>query len=73
MELISIIASLANLFIAGGTVMIFCIVKFNDLKHIQESLERIERNQTMIWEKLDKTTERVSCVEGKIGLLENKK
>ena len=73
MEIISLIASLSGLFIAGANVMIFCIIKFNDLKHMQESLTRIERNQTMLWEKLDKTTERLSCVEGKIELLENKK
>ena len=73
METLAILSSLGGLFLAGANVMVFCIVKFNDLKHMDATLGRIERNQTMIWEKLDKTTERLSCVEGKLELLENKK
>jgi hypothetical protein len=67
METIALIASLGGLFLAGANVMVFCVIKFNDLKHMQEALDRIEKNQTMIWEKLDKTTERVAKVEGRLA------
>lgn len=72
MELIAIILGASSLFLAGANAMIFCVIKFNDLKHMEETLQRIEKNQSMIWEKLDKTTERLSCLEGKVSLIENK-
>ena len=65
MEIISIVASLGGLILAGANVMIFCIVKFNDLKHQEESLKRIEKNQEGMDKKLDKFGERISTIEGK--------
>jgi hypothetical protein len=67
MEMIAIIASFSGVFLAGANVAIFCVIKFNDLKHMQDALDRIEKNQTTMWEKLDKTTERVAKVEGRLA------
>jgi hypothetical protein len=45
--------------------MIFCVVKFNDLRHQEESLKRIEKNQEGMDKKLDKFGERIAAIEGK--------
>jgi hypothetical protein len=71
MEIIAIIASLSGLFIAGANAAFFIIVKFNDLKHVEERLVDIQRNITMIWEKLDKTSERVASLEGRFKEKDN--
>lgn len=65
MEIISIVASLGGLILAGANVMIFCVVKFNDLRHQEESLKRIEKNQEGMDKKLDKFGERIASIEGK--------
>lgn len=65
MEIISIVASLGGLILAGANVMIFCVVKFNDLRHQEESLKRIEKNQDGMDKKLDKFGERIAAIEGK--------
>jgi uncharacterized protein YpiB (UPF0302 family) len=65
MELISIIASLSGLFIAGANCAIFIIIKFNDMKHQEEALKRIEKNQEGMDKKLDKFGERIATIEGK--------
>jgi hypothetical protein len=65
MEIISIVASLGGLILAGANVMIFCVVKFNDLRHQEESLKRIEKNQEGMDKKLDKFGERIAAIEGK--------
>jgi hypothetical protein len=65
MELISTIASFGGLFLAGANVMIFCIVKFNDLKHQEDALKRIEAGLGEIDKKLDNNAERIAKIEGK--------
>jgi hypothetical protein len=65
MDVISIVASLGGLILAGANVMIFCVVKFNDLRHQEESLKRIEKNQEGMDKKLDKFGERIAAIEGK--------
>ena len=65
MEIISIVASLGGLILAGANVMIFCVVKFNDLRHQEEALKRIEKNQEGMDKKLDKFGERIASIEGK--------
>lgn len=65
MEIISIIASLGGLFLAGANVAVFCIVKFNDLKHQEESLTRIEKGLLEMDKKVDKIGERIATIEGK--------
>ena len=64
METIALIASFAGVFIAGANLMIFCVIKFNDLKHQEESLKRIEKSVSEIWTKVDNTAERVAKLEG---------
>lgn len=65
METITLIASLSGLFLAGANVMIFCVIKFNDLKHQEESLKRIEASLGELNTKVDGSAERISKIEGK--------
>ena len=65
MELIATVASFAGLFLAGANVAIFCIVKFNDLIHLQKSQEEIKNMLLVMDKKLDNNAERISKVEGK--------
>jgi len=65
MELISMLASFCGLFLAGANVAIFCVVKFNDLVHLQKSQEEIKATLLSIDKKLDNTAERLSKQEGK--------
>jgi hypothetical protein len=64
-EIVAIIASLGGLFLAGANVAIFCIVKFNDLKHQEDALKRIEQSLGAMDKKLDNNAERISKIEGK--------
>ena len=64
-ELIAIIASLSGLFIAGANATFWAITKFNDMSHIQKSLDRIEKLQVESDKKLDLNSERISTIEGK--------
>lgn len=65
MELIPLVASLGGLFLAGANVAIFCVVKFNDLAHLDKNLQEIKNTLLVIDKKLDNTTERLSKQEGK--------
>jgi len=65
MEMLAIVASCGSLILAGANAMIFCIVKFNDLKHQEEALKRIEGSLGEIDKKLDVNAERISKIEGK--------
>jgi uncharacterized membrane protein len=52
---------------AIGNIIILLAVKFNDLKHVQMSLDEIKKNQIKSDERLDKLSERVSKIEGKLS------
>jgi len=65
MELIPMVATLAGLFIAGANCAIFIIIKFNDMKHISDSIVEIKSTLSVIDKKLDNTSERISKQEGK--------
>jgi hypothetical protein len=65
MEMLAIIASCGSLILAGANAMIFCIVKFNDLKHQEESLKRIEENQKTLIKLAGVNGERIAKIEGK--------
>jgi len=52
---------------AIGNVIILLAVKFNDLKHVQKDLTEIKNNQLRTDERLDKLSERVSKIEGKLS------
>ena len=65
MQGIAIVSGLTGLFVAGATCAFQVIIKFNDLKHQEASLVRIESKLTIMDSKLDKNAERLSKVEGK--------
>ena len=65
MEIISIIASLAGLFIAGANCAIFCVIKFNDLRHLETSVKELTDTLKETNKKLEGTAERISKIEGK--------
>jgi len=65
MDLISMLASLGGLFLAGANVAIFCVVKFNDLAHLQKSQDEIKNTLTTMDKKLDSNSERLAKLEGK--------
>ena len=65
MQGIAIVSGLTGLFVAGGTCAFQIIIKFNDLKHQEASLVRIESKLTVMDSKLDKNAERLSNMEGK--------
>jgi hypothetical protein len=64
-EIIPIVASLSGLFIAGANAAFWAITKFNDMSHIQKSLDRIEKLQIESDKKLDLNAERIAKIEGK--------
>jgi len=64
-ELLRWIPSLIGLFIAGFNAAIFCIVKFNDLKHVEKNLQNLTDVLKKIDDKLDKNSERISRIEGR--------
>lgn len=65
MDFIPALSSYVALFLAGANVAVFCIVKFNDLKHQEETLKRMETKLDGIDRKVDGTAERISKIEGK--------
>jgi hypothetical protein len=65
MELMTTIASLGGLFLAGANVMIFCIIKFNDISHLTKSIDEIKKSIECIDKKLFTFAEKVSKLEGK--------
>ena len=73
MEILAVVASCGALFLAGANVAVFCIIKFNDLAHMQKGIEDIKADMSKIWTKVDSTAERTATIEGKICLLEKDK
>ena len=65
MDILSVVASLGGLFLAGANIMIFCVVKFNDLKHLDEAVKRIEENQNELLKIAGVNGERIAKIEGK--------
>lgn len=63
--ILTIVASCTALFLAGGNACIWIIVKFNDLKHQEDSLRRIEAVLANMDQKHDRSIERISLIEGK--------
>lgn len=64
MELSSALASYGALFLAGVQAAMFIIIKFNDLKHQETTLTRIEKSLENMDKKLDGTVERIAKIEG---------
>lgn len=65
MELLPLLSSLVALFLAGANVAIFCVVKFNDMKHIAEDLREIKASIACIDKKLYIGAEKIGVIEGK--------
>jgi Na+-translocating ferredoxin:NAD+ oxidoreductase RnfG subunit len=65
MDILAVVASCGALFLAGANVCVWMIIKFNDLKHQESALARIEKNQESTDKKLDKIGERIATIEGK--------
>jgi hypothetical protein len=65
METVSIVASLAGLFIAGANCAIFIIIKFNDMKHIADDIKEIKNSISCIDKKLYTDAEKIAKLEGK--------
>jgi len=58
-------ATYGSLFLAGANAAIFVIIKFNDLKHQDDALKRIEKTLDIMDKKLDGSAERIATIEGK--------
>lgn len=65
MEISVLLATYGSLFLAGANVTIFCIIKFNDLFHLEKKLNEVSKVIDNIDKKLDNTAERIAKVEGK--------
>ncbi len=55
-----------TLLITGFNAAMFVVVKFNDLKHQELSLKRIEEKLEAIDKKVDIQGERIACLEGRL-------
>jgi len=64
-EFLKWIPSLISLFLAGANCAIFCIIKFNDLRHLEASVKELTTILKETNEKLDGTAERIATIEGK--------
>jgi len=65
MEIISIIASLTGLFIAGANCAIFMVIKFNDMRHLSDDIKEIKESLSCIDKKLYTNAEKIGMIEGK--------
>lgn len=63
--MLEIIRDWLPLFLAGGNVMIFVIMKFNDLKHLDEDMKEIKKSLMKIDDAVCKVGERTASIEGK--------
>ena len=58
-DMIGLIAIGLQLLFSGMTIAMFCVIKFNDLKHIEEDVKTLVQIQHGLME-------RVSKIEGKL-------
>jgi len=66
MNLLVLIPTAISLLLAGFNAAIFIVVKFNDLRHQEISLKRIEEKLEKMDGKIDSQGERIACIEGKL-------
>lgn len=64
-ELLRWVPSLLGLFIAGFNAAIFCIVKFNDLKHLESSVKELTEALKETNKALMNNGERLATIEGR--------
>ena len=70
---LALISSLSALFIAGFNAAIFVVIKFNDLKHLDNTMQEIKTTIGDIKCKVDNSAERISKVEGILATRGKKK
>jgi len=63
--LLTIIKEWIPLIVIGFNVAMFIVIKFNDMKHIEAAVARIEKSVADMEKILCKTGERVATIEGK--------
>ena len=64
MDYLTVIFSASALIIAGFNAAIWCVVKFNDMIHIQKSQDEMKATLIRIEDKVDKSIERIAMQEG---------
>jgi len=64
-ELLKWIPVLLSVFITGANCMIFIVIKFNDLKHLEASMKNLTETLKETNIKLVGTSERIAKIEGK--------
>lgn len=60
LELMPVIASFIGLFLAGANATFYVVMKFNDVKHLDEAVKRIDASVVIALEKADKELKEVS-------------
>jgi hypothetical protein len=65
MEILSIIASLTGLFIAGANCAIFIVIKFNDMKHLADDIKEIKNSIACIDKKMYVNAQEIAELQGK--------
>ena len=63
--MIEVIKDWMPMFLAGANVMIFIVIKFNDLKHLDLDMKEIKESLKKIDDAVCRTGERVASIEGK--------
>jgi len=65
MELMGLIGVGVTLFISGFNAAIFCIIKFNDISHLQKDLAELKESVKCIDKKLYINAEEIGIIKGK--------
>jgi len=60
----ALLSGLIALFIAGFNAAIFVVIKFNDLKHLDEAMKEIKNELCEVRNKAIELAERISKLEG---------
>ncbi len=63
-DLLQILKDYAPLFLAGGNVALFCVIKFNDMSHLGKTVDELKRLLEKYCDKEDKISERLAVIEG---------
>lgn len=63
-EILKWVPVLLSVFITGANCMIFIVIKFNDLKHLEQSVKDLTDTLKDTNKKLDGNAERIAKIEG---------
>jgi hypothetical protein len=67
------LASVIGIIQLVGTIFVFCVIKFNDLHHLHESVKTIVERQEGISTKVNSLAEDLAYVKGNFDLYKSKK